>query len=49
MLLAGLGIALLEGFWPRLRKSSYAMPIGDGLVILDGWILREQEAAEVLA
>jgi hypothetical protein len=34
---------------PPQRKSVAIEPIGDGLVIADGWVLREREASAVFA
>jgi hypothetical protein len=49
MMLVGAGFVLLGDLLPQLRKSTDPVPIGDGLVIVDGWILRADEAATVFA
>ena len=54
IMLVGTGLALLWPRWlqPREERSAKApdpILIGDGLVIVDGWILRADEAAAVLA
>jgi hypothetical protein len=48
-MLAGVGLALFGRLLPRFAKPANVVPIGDGLVMVDGWILRADEAAAVLA
>jgi hypothetical protein len=46
-LVAGFSSALAGGFLLVSYKSASGIPIGDGLIVIDGWILRTDEAAAV--
>jgi hypothetical protein len=48
MILFGAGLPLLQDRWLRWCKSSEFQPIGDDLVVVEGWILRSDEAAAVI-
>jgi hypothetical protein len=44
-----MGAGLLLHPWLRPRKTLDFQPIGDDLVVVEGWILRADEVAAVFA
>ena len=47
MIVVGTGAALIGGLLLPPGWAAIRVPIGDGLVVVDGWILRADEAAAV--